>query len=117
MAGLLQALMLPELTGKAEFVAFHDNNSAMFLLAEARVWHIFVFNAHTFKGAEVKHIHSMAAVKNARPLTILGNGIVALTESSSIITVELDILPKTFAQLQALSADELARQVECAFQA
>jgi hypothetical protein len=114
MAGLLQALMLPELTGKTEFVAFHGNNAAVFLLAEARVWHIFVFNAHTLKGAEVKHIHRMPAVKDARPLKILGNGIVAHTDSSSIITVELDILPKTIAQLQALSADELAQQVECA---
>jgi hypothetical protein len=114
---LLQALMLPELTAKAERVVFHDNNAAMFLVAEVRMWHIFVFNAHTFKGAEVKHLHSMAAVKNARPLKVFGNGILAHTDSGHLITIELDILPKSCAQLQGLSTDELAHQVQYAFTA
>jgi hypothetical protein len=112
---LLQLLELPELTAQAQVAIFAaGDGAALFLVAEARTWHTYAYSPNTTKGAVVKHVSCMEAVKGSVPLILTHEGLTVQLDSGHIMTHAVDTFPRAAKHLDGMSSKERHQQVKCA---
>jgi tetratricopeptide (TPR) repeat protein len=102
----VQLLAVPGLSGQVVAAAF-ASNPALFMVAEAHTWHVCVYSPNTPRGAAVKRVTSVPAVKGARPLALSSQGITAQLESGHLMTQPLDELAQlTRPEVSSLPTEE-----------
>lgn len=90
MVWCVQLLQVPGVEGRATAATFDAINSALFLVAEQRSWHIFVSRPNTARGTAVQRVASVSAVAGAVPLMLGPLGISAQLTSGHIITQSVE---------------------------